>query len=54
MSEARMVFYAALTAMLCITTSISHCTYQTAQCKQSAVKAGVPVEQISSLCRFNN
>ena len=48
-----MLFYVAVVAILCVTVLITHCTYQTAHCKQEAMKAGVAVETINSLCRFN-
>lgn len=53
MNTDRMLFYVAIFGILCVTILISHCTYQTAHCKQEAIKAGVTVENINTLCRFN-
>jgi hypothetical protein len=53
MSTDKMLFYVAIFAILCVTILVSHCTYQTAHCKQEAIKASVPIENIKSLCQFD-
>ena len=52
MTVERMLFYAGVIGMLCITLLISHCTYQTAACRSEAMKAGVKVEEIKKLCHM--
>jgi hypothetical protein len=47
-----MLFYAAVIGMLCVTFLITQCTYQTASCRAEAVKAGVKVEEIKTLCHM--
>ncbi len=52
MNSDKMTFYVAVIAILCVSVLITHCTYQTADCKREAIKANVKVEDIATLCRM--
>ena len=53
MTEVRMLFYAGVIFMLCITLLITHCTYAESACKDNAMKANVPAEKIKMVCSTN-
>jgi hypothetical protein len=52
MNDSKYVLYGAIFIALCLTVTISHCTYREGSCRIEAIKAGMKAEDVKAACRM--